>query len=118
MGLLDHVKIENLDEDQRKMVELVGLDGFKSLVRAFGGTTIYIPKAESLERAARDQKIREEFDAIHVHQTEISRGNYRELAAKYGLTERWVRFILFGKLDNLDDDMEGQMSIYDYPEAF
>ena len=54
MGLLDHVKIENLDEDQRKMVELVGLDGFKSLVRAFGGTTIYIPKAESLERAARD----------------------------------------------------------------
>ena len=55
MGLLDHVKIENLDEDQRKMVELVGLDGFKSLVRAFGGTTIYIPKAESLERAARDQ---------------------------------------------------------------
>ena len=28
MGLLDHVKIENLDEDQRKMVELVGLDGF------------------------------------------------------------------------------------------
>ena len=92
MGLLDHVKIENLDEDQRKMVELVGLDGFKSLVRAFGGTTIYIPKAESLERAARDQKIREEFDG----------GNYRELAAKYGLTERWVRFILFGKLDNLD----------------
>ena len=75
MGLLDHVKIENLDEDQRKMVELVGLDGFKSLVRAFGGTTIYI-------------------------------------------TERWVRFILFGKLDNLDDDMDGQMSIYDYPEAF
>ena len=67
MGLLDHVKIENLDEDQRKMVELVGLDGFKSLVRAFGGTTIYIPKAESLERAARDQKIREEFDG----------GNYR-----------------------------------------
>ena len=56
MGLLDHVKIENLDEDQRKMVELVGLDGFKSLVRAFGGTTIYIPKAESLERAARDRK--------------------------------------------------------------
>ena len=103
MGLLDHVKIENLDEDQRKMVELVGLDGFKSLVRAFGGTTIYIPKAEMEEK-----EIREEFDG----------GNYRELAAKYGLTERWVRFILFGKLDNLDDDMEGQMSIYDYPEAF
>ena len=30
-GILDHVKIENLDEDQRKMVELVGLDGLKAL---------------------------------------------------------------------------------------
>ena len=90
MGLLDHVKIENLDEDQRKMVELVGLDGFKSLVRAFGGTTIYIPKAESLERAARDQKIREEFDAIHVHQTEISR--YDKAPGKSGknLTEEII----------------------------
>ena len=44
MGLLDHVKIENLDEDQRKMVELVGLDGFKALSGLFGGTTIYIPR--------------------------------------------------------------------------
>ena len=61
-------------------------------------------KIEEME----EKEIREEFDG----------GNYRELAAKYGLTERWVRFILFGKLDNLDDDMEGQMSIYDYPEAF
>ena len=41
MGLLDHVKIENLDEDQRKMVELVGLDGFKSLVRAFALQSIF-----------------------------------------------------------------------------
>ena len=90
------------------MKHFTNLLHFLKCFRAFGGTTIYIPKAESLERAARDQKIREEFDG----------GNYRELAAKYGLTERWVRFILFGKLDNLDDDMEGQMSIYDYPEAF
>ena len=53
MGLLDHVKIENLDEDQRKMVELVGLDGFKSLVRAFGGTTIYIPGGAGSENPGR-----------------------------------------------------------------
>ena len=43
MGLLDHVKIENLDEDQRKMVELVGLDGCQGLVRGVGGSPIYIP---------------------------------------------------------------------------
>lgn len=49
MGIVRPCEDRKPGEDQRKMVELVGLDGFKSLVRAFGGTTIYIPKAESLE---------------------------------------------------------------------
>ena len=91
-------------------VDAIAKNPFAWLTFSQGNTLIEVLKGylKSLERAARDQKIREEFDG----------GNYRELAAKYGLTERWVRFILFGKLDNLDDDMEGQMSIYDYPEAF
>lgn len=106
MDLMDHVKVESLDEDQKKMVELVGLDGFKNLVRAFGGSVIYIPKAESLERAARDKRIREEFNGA----------NHKELAAKYGLTERWVRAILLEKEGGQDGtDLDGQMSIYDYP---
>lgn len=40
----------NLDEEQKVLAELIGLEAFKSLVRAFNGTSIYIPKIESLEK--------------------------------------------------------------------
>ena len=48
MDLLDYVEMESLDEDQKKIAELVGMEGFRNLVRTFGGTAIYIPKVESL----------------------------------------------------------------------
>lgn len=44
------VQMENLDEEQKVLAELIGLEAFKSLVRAFNGTSIYIPKIESLEK--------------------------------------------------------------------
>lgn len=87
MDLLDKVQIESLDEEQKILAELVGLDGFKNLVKAFNGTSIYIPKVESIEKAVRDELIRDEFDG----------GNYKELALKYGLTETWIRNIVLEK---------------------
>lgn len=104
MELLDRVQMDNLDEEQKVLAELIGLEAFKNLVRAFNGTSIYIPKIESLEKAVRDELIKEEFDG----------GNYKELALKYGLTERWVRLILYGKYD---DSIEGQMNIFDFTDT-
>ena len=57
MDLLEKVQMENLDEEQKMLAELIGLEAFKSLVRAFNGTSIYIPKIESLEKAVRDEMI-------------------------------------------------------------
>lgn len=105
MDLLDYVEMESLDEDQKKIAELVGMEGFRNLVRIFGGTAIYIPKVESLEKTVRDQRIREEFDG----------SNYRELAMKYGLTETWIRSIVLDKIREIrEKPLEGQMSIFDY----
>ena len=42
--MLVKVQMENLDEEQKMLAELIGLEAFKSLVRAFNGTSIYIPK--------------------------------------------------------------------------
>ena len=53
MDLLEQVGIESLDDEPRKIAELVGMDGFRNLVRTYGGTAIYIPKVESLEKAVR-----------------------------------------------------------------
>lgn len=105
MDLLDYVEMESLDEDQKKIAELVGMEGFRNLIRTFGGTSIYIPKVESLEKTVRDQRIREEFDG----------SNYKELAMKYGLTETWIRSIVLDKIREIrEKPLEGQMSIFDY----
>ena len=105
MDLLDHVEMESLDEDQKKIAELVGMEGFRNLVRTFGGTSIYIPKVESLEKTVRDQRIREEFDG----------SNYKELAMRYGRTETWIRSIVLDKIREIrEKPLEGQMSIFDY----
>ena len=105
MDLLDYVEMESLDEDQKKIAELVGMEGFRNLVRTFGGTSIYIPKVESLEKTVWDQRIREEFDG----------SNYKELAMRYGLTETWIRSIVLDKIREIrEKPLEGQMSIFDY----
>ncbi|MGI6053950.1 MAG: Mor transcription activator family protein [Clostridium sp.] len=106
MDLLEEVGIESLDEEPKKIAELVGMEGFRNLVRTFGGSSIYIPKVESLEKAVRDQRIRDEFDG----------SNYRELAMKYGLTETWIRSIVMEKVRELRErPMDGQISLFETP---
>lgn len=105
MDLLDRVQIENLDEEQRTLAELIGLGAFKNLVRAFNGTSIYIPKIESLEKTVRDELIKEEFDG----------GNYKELALKYGLTETWIRNIVLDKAKEIRArPIDGQMTMEEF----
>lgn len=105
MDLLDKIQMENLDEEQKALAELIGLESFKKLVRAFNGTSVYVPKVESLEKAIRDGLIKEEFDG----------SNYRELALKYGLTETWIRNIVSEKAKEIKArPMDGQVSLFDY----
>ena len=49
MDLLDKVQMEDLDEEQRTLAGLIGIEAFRALVRNYNGTPIYIPKIESLE---------------------------------------------------------------------
>ena len=103
MDLLEMVQMENLDEEQKVLAELIGLEAFKSLV----STSIYIPKIESLEKTVRDELIKEEFDG----------SNYKELALKYGLTETWIRNIVLDKAKEIKArPIDGQMNLTDFLE--
>lgn len=105
MALLDQIEVKDLDEDQRELAELIGIETYRRLVRTYGGTSVYIPKAESLEKAVRDRQIKEEFDGA----------NYRELAKRYGLTEAWVRSITQERLEEIRrTPIPGQMDIRDF----
>ena len=82
--MLDELKMEDIaDEQQRSLAELIGIENYKKLVEVYGGSSIYIYKRDSFLRTLRDKKIKEEF-----------KGNYKELAQKYNLTEMAIRNIV------------------------
>lgn len=78
------IRMEDIAPEYRDIAEVVGIEVFVDLVRHCGGQNIYIPKLESLLRASRDRNMLACF----------SGGNYKELAKKYGLTERRIRSII------------------------
>lgn len=84
-------------EMYRAIAEEIGVESFLKLAKLVGGTTFYIPKAESLLRPVRDLHIKQEFNGC----------NYQELAIRYDVTERWVRQICG------DGNLMGQITIFD-----
>lgn len=102
MSALEKVRLEDLDQEQQEVAELIGLDSYKKLMAEYGGMSIYIPKADRLERMERNDKIRSEFDGY----------NFRELAMKYGLTEVSIRSIVSDKMRELRArPMDGQLTL-------
>ena len=100
MELFEKVTMEHLEGENRDLAELIGLENFKKMVKVYSGSTLYIPKVESITKEARDERIREEFTG----------GNLHELALRYGLTDRRVREILS---ENHTGEIPGQISLFD-----
>ncbi|EJU21181.1 Mor transcription activator family protein [Peptoanaerobacter stomatis] len=83
--MLDKLTIDDIDnKEQRAIAEIIGIKAYISLVKNYGGTSIYILKEDSLVKDIRDNKIREEFNG----------GNYVYLAKKYNLSDRTIRDII------------------------
>lgn len=60
--MLDNLTINDLPEGVVDVVEVIGMDAFKSLVKFAGGSNLYIPNESSLVKGARNRMIRESFD--------------------------------------------------------
>ena len=80
------VRREDIPEEYHDLIDLLGLDMFLSLVHLCGGTSLYIPKRETLERDGRDREIRARYNG----------SNARLLARQFRLTERHVLKIVSG----------------------
>lgn len=101
MSALENVRLEDLEEEQQDVAGLIGLDNYKKLMAEYGGVSIYIPKADRLERLERNDRIKAEFDGY----------NFRELAVKYGLTEVSIRSIVSEEVRKTRArPMDGQLS--------
>ena len=93
------IEIEDLglDEKNREMVEILGIEKYLEFVKTFGGSRLYINMYDEIIKNVRDRKIRKEY----------TRYNVRRLAHKYGLTEERIKQIVKGM------GIENQMSIFD-----
>ena len=85
MGAMN-VVLEDFPSTFRAVAEVIGLDAALLLSEKLGGEAVYVPKIESLQRAARDRAVRRGFDG----------SNYSDLARKYGLSVAWIRQIIHG----------------------
>jgi len=82
--IANEISVECLPESYQTIAELIGVQNALKLAAHLGGLTFYYPVLDSLVRAKRDERIKQEFNGA----------NHRELARKYGLTESWVRAIV------------------------
>ncbi|MCI8914409.1 MAG: hypothetical protein HFF38_09850 [Lawsonibacter sp.] len=68
----------------KRIAEEIGADNLLKLAILVGGSTFYMPQAESILRPLKYRKIKEEYNNY----------NAPELAKKYGVTQRFVQQIV------------------------
>ena len=84
--MLNRVKIEDVPESYRDLVDVIGLEAFKNLVRYMGGCMLYVPVESRVTVNARNRLVRSAF-----------KGDYKSLAAAYNMSEVHVRRIIRNK---------------------
>ena len=84
MDVLSQAKYEDMTEEQKMLIDTIGADCFMDLGRVYGGSYVYIPKNDNIVRSIRNRNIRNDFNGH----------NFKELAAKYGLTVARIRSII------------------------
>ena len=91
-----------LKQRHEEYVNLIGMENFILLCRAFGGTSIYIPKEEELLRKEKYCQIEKEFNGKNI----------KELARKYGISERTVYKVIKRKCKK-QQEIKGQIKLFE-----
>ncbi len=81
--MLEFLTESDVPDSIKDVVDVIGIDAFKGLVKLAGGSLLYIPNESNLVKPIRNRRIREEF-----------KGSYRDISMKYGISEVQVRNII------------------------
>lgn len=57
---------DDLSPAQREVADLIGFENYLKLIDVYAAETIYIPKRDSFERIARNQRIVEEYNGDNL----------------------------------------------------
>lgn len=93
--------IDDLYGNQRAIAEVIGMEAYIKLSKAFGGDdSLYVAKYDKLENIKRNKQIIDEFNGY----------NYQMLADKFNLSVRMIREII---ADFNRKPLKGQLSLFD-----
>ena len=81
--MLEFLTESDVPDSVKDVVEVIGMDAFKDLVKLAGGSNFYIPNESNLVKPIRNRKIRDEF-----------KGSYKDISMKYGISEVQARNII------------------------
>ena len=81
--MLEFLTESDVPDSIKDVVDVIGIDAFKDLVKLAGGSLLYIPNESNLVKPIRNRMIRDEF-----------MGSYRDISIKYGISEVQVRNII------------------------
>ncbi len=95
--LIGETTMEDISENYRPVVEIIGIEKFIELSDYARGDELYFPKVENIIAPARNRRIKKEWNGY----------NSKELADKYNLTIKQIGNIL------KDEPMIGQMNLFD-----
>ena len=96
-ALIEETTLEDISENYRPVVEIIGIEKFIELSDYAKGDELYFPKAENIIAPARNRRIKKEWDGYNI----------KELAEKYNLTTKQIGNIL------KDEPLIGQLSLFD-----
>lgn len=82
--LVSELTIEDIPDNHRPIVELIGLEKFILLSDYAKGDELYFPQADKILIPARNRRIRKEYNGY----------NKKELAQKYNLTIQQIKNII------------------------
>ena len=81
--MLEFLTENDVPDSIKDVVDVIGIDAFKDLVKFAGGSNLYIPNESSLVKGVRNRIIRDSFD-----------GDYKKVSRKFGISTTQVRNIV------------------------
>lgn len=86
------ITLNDLRGEQKELASVIGIKAYITLVNTYGGTSIYIAKADKIRNIKRDTEIAKKFNGY----------NYVSLAKEYGLSDRTVRDIIAEQFNGIN----------------
>ena len=82
--MIEYISKEDLPIVLQDLVDTIGIEAFKKLIKNYGGSSLYIPNENSILKPIRNRLIKKHFNG----------NNYKELAKEFKISEMQVRNII------------------------